>query len=117
MLLQMLKSCIEDYTVNGRALRSVVEQRNQEVQVHSSMTVATQIDRVVKKVFAMLALTGQGIEHRSWDIMLSCVRYWEDHIWSMDTVLVSRLQERCHLTGKDAHKQLKGRCRVCRFEL
>ena len=75
-------------TVNGRVLESVEEQRDRGVQVHSSLKAASQVDRVVKKVFNTLAFISQGIEYRSWDIMLQlykslvrphleyCVQVW-----------------------------------------
>jgi len=37
------------YTVNGRALRNISIQRDLGVQIHSSLKVATQVDKVVKK--------------------------------------------------------------------
>eukprot|EP00061_Rhincodon_typus_P004189 g21957.t1 len=76
------------YTVNGRTLGSVVEQRDLEVQVHSSLKVASQVDRVVKKVFSMLAFIAQTIEYRSWNVILRlyrmfvsplleyCIQFW-----------------------------------------
>jgi len=57
------------YTVNGRALGSVQEQRDLGVHVHSSLKAESQVDKVVKKAFSTLAFS-QGIEYRSWDIML-----------------------------------------------
>lgn len=37
--------------------------------VHSPMKVATQVDWEVKKAFGTFAITSQGIERRSWNIM------------------------------------------------
>lgn len=36
------------YTVNGEALRSAVDQRDQGVRVHGSLKVELQVDRMVK---------------------------------------------------------------------
>lgn len=49
--------------MNGRALVNV-EQRDQGVQVHSSLKVVSQVDRVVNKAFGTLAFISQGIENR-----------------------------------------------------
>ena len=40
------------------------------VQVHSSLKVESQVDRVVKKAFSTLGFIGQNIEYRSWDVLL-----------------------------------------------
>ena len=58
------------YSVNGRALGRVTEQRDLGVHVHSSMKVETQLDKVVKKAFGMLIFIGENIEYRSWDVSL-----------------------------------------------
>lgn len=42
-----------------------VEQADLGMQVHSSLKMVSQIDRVVKKAFDILAFIGQGIEYRS----------------------------------------------------
>eukprot|EP00061_Rhincodon_typus_P013879 g40518.t1 len=57
-------------TVNSKVLRSAVEQRDLEVQVHSSLKASSQVDRVDKEAFSMLAFIVQGIEYRSWSVML-----------------------------------------------
>ena len=76
------------YSVNGRALGRVTEQRDRGVHVHSSLKVESQVDRVVKKAFGMLGFIGQNIEYRSWDVLLKlyktlvrphleyCVQFW-----------------------------------------
>ena len=48
------------YSVNGRALGRVAEQRDLGVQVHSSLKMESQMDRVVKKAFSMLGFIGQN---------------------------------------------------------
>ena len=53
------------YSVNGRALGRVIEQRDLGVHVHSSLKVESQVDRVVKKAFSMLGFIGHNIEYRS----------------------------------------------------
>eukprot|EP00061_Rhincodon_typus_P010418 g34683.t1 len=40
------------------------------VQVHNSLEVATEIDRVIKKAYGMLAFIGVGIEYKSQDVTL-----------------------------------------------
>ena len=50
------------YSVNGRALGRVTEQRDLGVYVHSSLKVESQVDRVVKKAFSILGFIGQNIE-------------------------------------------------------
>ena len=50
-----------EYTVNGRTLNSIDVQRDLGAQVHKSLKVATQIDRMVKKAYGMLAFIGRGI--------------------------------------------------------
>eukprot|EP00061_Rhincodon_typus_P014876 g42231.t1 len=51
-------------TGNGRALVSIAKQSDLGVQAHSSLKVESQVGRVVKKTFGMLAFIGQNIEHR-----------------------------------------------------
>eukprot|EP00061_Rhincodon_typus_P006355 g26916.t1 len=43
------------YTFNGKVLGRVAEQRDLRVQVHWSLKVKSQVDRIVKAVFGMLA--------------------------------------------------------------
>jgi len=52
-----------NYTVNGRTLRSINIQRDLGIQVHGSLKVATQVDKVAKKEYSMLAIIGWGIEY------------------------------------------------------
>ena len=73
---------------NGRALGRFIEQRDLAVQVHSSLKVESQVDRMVKKAFSLLGFIGQNIEYRSWDVLLKlyktlvrphleyCVQFW-----------------------------------------
>eukprot|EP00061_Rhincodon_typus_P017652 g46441.t1 len=42
-------------TLNGKVLRSVAERGDVGVQVHNSLKVESQVDRIVKKSFGMLA--------------------------------------------------------------
>ena len=70
------------YSVNGRALGRVTEQRDLVVQVHSSLKVESQIDRVVKKTFGMLGFIGQNIEYRSWDDLLKLYKTLVSHTWN-----------------------------------
>ena len=48
----------------------VLRNRNLGGEVHSSLKVASQVDRMVKKAFSTLAFISQGTEYRSWNIML-----------------------------------------------
>ena len=38
------------------------------MQVYSSLKVATQVAKMIKKAFGMLAFIGSGIEDKSWEI-------------------------------------------------
>ena len=79
------------YSVNGRVLGRVIEQRDLGVQVHSSLKVESQVDRVVKRAFGILGFIGQDIEYRNWDILLKlyktlvrphleyCVQFWSPY--------------------------------------
>ena len=76
------------YKINGRTVRSIDTQRDLRVQVHRSLKVAAQVEKVVKKAYGMLAFIGRGIEYKSWQIMLQlykvlvrphlecCVQFW-----------------------------------------
>ena len=76
------------YTVNGRPLGSVVEQRDLGVQVLGSLKVESQVDKVVKKAFGTVAFISHSIEYGSWKVMLQlyktlvrphleyCVQFW-----------------------------------------
>ena len=62
------------YTVNGRTLKSIDRQRDLGVQVHRSLKVATQVEKIVKKAYGMLAFIGQGTECKNWQVMLQLYR-------------------------------------------
>ena len=75
------------------------------MQIHSSLKVATQVDKVVKKVYGMLAFIGRGVDYRSWKIMLQlyktlvrlhleyCVQFWLPH-YQKDVDALERVQKR-----------------------
>ena len=93
------------YSVNGRALRRVTKQRDLGVQVHSSLKVESQVDRVVKKAFGMLGFSGQNVGYRSWDILLKlyktlvrpnleyCVQFWSLY-YRKDIIKLERVQKK-----------------------
>eukprot|EP00061_Rhincodon_typus_P015858 g43775.t1 len=93
------------YTLNGKVLGSVAEQRDLGVQVLSSLKVESQVDRAVKKAFSMLAFIGQCIENKSWEVMLQlyrtlvrplleyCVRFCSP-CYRKDVVKFERVQKR-----------------------
>ena len=58
------------YSFNGRMLRRVIEQKDLVGQVHGSLKVESQVDRVAKKAFGMLGFIGQNIEYRGWGVLL-----------------------------------------------
>jgi len=62
------------YTVNGRTLQSIDRQRDLGVQVHRSLKVAMQVEKVVKKAYSMLAFIGRGTEFKNWQVMLQLYR-------------------------------------------
>ena len=57
------------YSVNGRILGRVIEQKDLGVQVHTSLKVESQMDRMVK-AFGVLGFISQNIECWSWDVLL-----------------------------------------------
>eukprot|EP00061_Rhincodon_typus_P005695 g25524.t1 len=63
-------STVGNYTVNGRTLRSIDLQRDLGVQVHRSLKVAAQVDKVVKRAYGMLAFIGRSIEYKDRQVML-----------------------------------------------
>ena len=75
------------------------------MQIHSSLKVATQVDKVVKKAYDMLAFIGRGVEYRNWKIMLQlyetlvrphleyCVQFWWPH-YRKDVDALERVQKR-----------------------
>ena len=91
--------------MNGRTLRSINIQRDLGVQVHSFLKVATQMDKVVKKAYGMLAFIGRGIEYRNWQVMLQlyrtlvrshleyCIQFWSPH-YQKDVEALKRVQKR-----------------------
>ena len=62
------------YTVNSRTLKSIDRQRDLGVQVHRSLKVAMQVEKVVKKAYGVLAFIGRGIEFKNWQVMLQLYR-------------------------------------------
>eukprot|EP00061_Rhincodon_typus_P011606 g36756.t1 len=62
------------YMVNGRTVRSIDMQRGLDVQIHRSLKVAAQVDKVVEKVCGMLAFIGRGIEYKDRQVMLQLYR-------------------------------------------
>ena len=94
-----------EYTANGKILGSVDEQMDLGVHVHRSLKVATQVDRVVKKAYGVLAFIGRGIEFRSHEVMLQlyktlvrpnleyCVQFWSPH-YRKDVEALERVQRR-----------------------
>ena len=101
----MRSSACRNYTVNGRTLRSIDRQRDLGVHVHRSLKVATQVDKVVKKAYGMLAFIGRGIEYKNWQVMLQlyrtlvmphleyCVQFWSPHN-PKDVDALERVQKR-----------------------
>ncbi|XP_072335049.1 multiple inositol polyphosphate phosphatase 1b isoform X1 [Scyliorhinus torazame] len=59
-----------EYRVNGRVLGNVAEQRDLGVYVHTSLKVATQMDRAVKKAYGVLAFINRGVEFKSREVMI-----------------------------------------------
>ena len=51
---------------NGRTLKSIDRQRDLGVQVHRSLKVATQVEKVVKDAYGMLAFISRGSEFKNW---------------------------------------------------
>ena len=69
-VMQLGRSTAEGkYTVNGRAHRNIIIQRDLSVQIHSSLKVATQVEKVVKKAYGILAFVDWGVEYGNWKIM------------------------------------------------
>ena len=93
------------YSFNGRVLWRVTEQKDLGVQVHSSLKVESQVDRVVKKAFSMLGFISQNIEYRSWDVLLKlyktlerphleyCVQFLSTY-YRKDIIKLERVQKR-----------------------
>ena len=62
------------YTVNVRTQKSIDGQRDLGGQVHRSLKVAMQVEKVVKKAYGMLAFIGQAL---SLKIGKSCCSFIE----------------------------------------
>ena len=54
-----------EYSVNGKTLGSVEDQRDLGAQVHRTLKAAAQFDSVVKKAYGVLVFINHGIEFRS----------------------------------------------------
>jgi len=54
------------YRVNSRTLKSIDKQRDLSVQVHRSLKVKMQVEKVVKKAYGMLSFIGRGIKFKNW---------------------------------------------------
>ena len=63
------------YTKNGRTKKCVDTQRDLGVQVHRSLKVASQVEKVVNKAYGMLAFIGRGIEYKRWGLMNSWLEF------------------------------------------
>ncbi|XP_059843914.1 P-selectin glycoprotein ligand 1 isoform X2 [Hypanus sabinus] len=93
------------YKVNGRTLRSAVEQRDLGIQIQNSLKVVSQVDRVVKRAFGILAFINQNIEYKNWNVMVRlykalvrpnleyCMQFWSPNYWK-DINKVERVQRR-----------------------
>ncbi|XP_072443501.1 RNA-directed DNA polymerase from mobile element jockey isoform X1 [Chiloscyllium punctatum] len=94
-----------EYWVNDRVLSKVEEQRDLGVYVHSSLKVATQVDRASKKAYGVLAYISRRIEFKSREVMLQlnrtlvrprleyCVQFWSPH-FRKDVEALERVQRR-----------------------
>lgn len=80
------------YTVNGKGLESVVEQRKLGVQLYSYMKVQTQVDRVAQKAFGTFAFIDPSLDHRGWDIICNCTGHCETTFRVLCAVLDTQLQ-------------------------
>ena len=93
------------YRVNGRTLKSAVEQRDLGIQVQNSLKVTSQVDRVVKSAFGTLAFINWSIEYKSWSVMVRlykasvrpnleyCVQFWSPS-YRKDVNKVERVKRR-----------------------
>eukprot|EP00061_Rhincodon_typus_P008284 g30756.t1 len=93
------------YTLNGKVLGSVAEQKDFGVQVHNSLKVESQVDRIMKQAFGMLVFINQCIEYRSCKVMLQlyrtlfrpllkyCIQFWS-LCYRKDIVKLERVQKR-----------------------
>jgi len=118
------------YIVNGRTLKSIDRQRDLAVQVHRSLKVATQVEKVVKKAYGMLAFIGWGIEFKNWQLMLEpyrillrphfeySVQFWSPH-YQKDVEALERVQKRFTrmLPGMEGISYEEKLEKVCLFSL
>jgi len=93
------------YRLNGRTLKSAVEQRDLGIQVQNSLKVTSQVDRVVKSAFGTLAFINRSIEYKSWSVMVRlykalvrpnleyCVQFWSPS-YRKDVNKIERVQRR-----------------------
>ena len=91
--------------IKGKPVRSIESQRDLGVQVHKSLKVAVQVEKVAKKAYGMLAFIGRGIEYKSWSLMLQlyrtlvrphleyCVQFWSPY-YRKDVETLERVQRR-----------------------
>ena len=75
------------------------------VQVHRSLKVVTQVEKVVKKAYGMLAFIGRDIEFKNWQVMLQLyrtlvrlhleysVQFWSPH-YQKDVEALERVRKR-----------------------
>lgn len=63
-----------NYTVNGKTLNSIDMQRDLGVQFHSSLKLPTQVDRVVKAAYGMIAFIARGTEYNNQEVIMQL--YW-----------------------------------------
>lgn len=94
-----------NYTVNGKTLNSIDMQRDLGVQFHSSLKQPTQVDRVVKAAYGMLAFIARGTEYNNQEVIMQLywtlvklhleqhVRFWLPHYRKYMEAL-SRVQRR-----------------------
>ena len=94
-----------EYRINGQLLKSVDEQRDLGIQIHTPLKVAAQVDRVVKKAYGMLGFIHRGIEFKSREVMLQlykslvrphlkyCIQFWSSH-YRKDVEAMERVQRR-----------------------
>ena len=71
------------YFLNGKMLRKSETQRDLGVIVQDSLKVNLQVQLAVRKANAMLAFMSRGLEYKSRDVLLGCIRLWSDPIWSI----------------------------------
>jgi len=79
-------------------------QRDLGVEVHRSLKVRSQMEKVVKKAYGMLAFISRGIEFKNWQVMLQLyrnlerplleysVQFWSPH-YQKDVEALERVQK------------------------